>query len=83
MDEMATPLRGGLLGLDDDEGDIDDFQIETMRSPVAARKTKSIFSSPSNMDRFKRAIAEASNAANGNTDSGGPRIGFGSVKNVK
>lgn len=78
---MSTPLRGGgFLGVEDE---VESFEIETMRSPVAARKAKSLFASPSSTNRFRRLIAEASNAVNGTADSGGPRVGFGSVKNVK
>lgn len=79
---MTSPMRGGLVSnmnitsaVDEDEG----FQVETMISPMNARRTKPIFSSPSNMERFKRLIAETGNALNGSSDSGGPRMGFGAV----
>jgi hypothetical protein len=75
-------MRGGLVSnmnitsaADEDEG----FQVETMISPINARRTKPIFGSPSNMQRFKRLIAETSSALNGASDSGGPRVGFGAL----
>jgi hypothetical protein len=79
---MPEPLFGGALAVDDEDGE--DFQVETMTSPLAARKAKSIFNSPNHMQRFRRLIAETSNAVNGTGgDTMGPRVGFGSVKNFK
>jgi hypothetical protein len=79
---MTSPMRGGLASnmnitsaVDEDEG----FQVETMISPMNARRAKPIFSSPNNMERFKRLLAETSNALNGTSDSGGPRVGFGAL----
>ena len=75
---MASPMRlGGLAVTEEEEG----FQIETMKSPLDIKKAKSIFSSPSNTERFRRLIAETSSAINGNgSDSTGVRIGFGSMQ---
>ncbi|KAG2197522.1 hypothetical protein INT47_007131 [Mucor saturninus] len=81
---MASPLRGGLANNmtltsadDDDEG----FQIETMKSihsPLNNRRTKSMFDSPTNLNRFKRLLSETNN----NT-SDTPRVGFGAIAGPK
>ncbi|KAI8346352.1 MRC1-like domain-containing protein [Choanephora cucurbitarum] len=75
---MASPMRLGGLAVTEEE---DGFQIETMKSPLDIKKAKSIFSSPSNTERFRRLIAETSSALNGSgSDSTGVRIGFGSMQ---
>lgn len=74
---MASPLRVGLLNtvITSADDDNEEFQIETMQtafSPLNNRRTKTMFSSPVNMNRFKRLISET----NGHL-SDSPRVGFG------
>lgn len=74
---MSSPLRGGLVNTiitsADDENE--EFQVETMQtafSPLNSRRTKSIFSSPVNPNRFKRLISET----NGHSSSDSSRAAF-------
>ncbi|GAA5797345.1 hypothetical protein HPULCUR_002728 [Helicostylum pulchrum] len=74
---MASPLRVGLSNtvITSADDDNEDFKIETMQtsfSPLNNRRTKTMFSSPVNMNRFKRLISET----NGHL-SDSPRVGFG------
>lgn len=80
----AASVGGGLASSihitsadDEDVG----FQIENMKSPINVRKSKSLYGSPGTLERFKRLIAETNNALNGtSSDTGGPRVGFGSIQ---